>query len=146
MPTKSAVRIVHFIIRGLWVENRVAFLVAAIVALSVGTLIALQTVISPTLSFFGLLVGGIVVGFCGTEPRKTGPYAFLAGYVAYFLGTVAFSGSASIGAGYPGERVLGEIAIGAFVGLLFGVVAGAWSVGGGIAGTLVRRRISPRGP
>jgi hypothetical protein len=146
MPTKSAVRIVHSIIRRLWVENRVAFLVAAIVALSVGALIAFEAIIPPTLWIFGLIVGGIAVGLCGTEPRKTGPYAFLAGFAAYFIGTVAFVGSASIGAGYPGERVVGEIAVGAFVGLLFGVVAGAWAVGGGIAGTLVRRRIRPSVP
>jgi hypothetical protein len=133
------------IILRLWVENRVAFLVAALVALSVGALIGLQAFIPPSLSFFGLFIGGIAVGLCGTEPRKTGTYAFLAGFVAYFVGTVAFVGGASIGAGYSGDRVAGEIAIGGFAGLLFGVVAGVWSAGGGMAGTLVRRRLRARG-
>ena len=127
------------------VESRVAFLVAALVALSVGALIALQAVIPPTLGFLGLLIGGIAVGLCGTEVRKTVTYAFLAGFAAYFLGSVAFIWSASIGAGYPGERVGGEIAIGAFVGLLFGVVAGLWTAFGGMAGTLVQRRLRTRG-
>jgi len=132
-------------IRRHWVENRVAFLVAAAVALSVGALIALQAVIPPALGFFGLLIGGIAVGLCGTEFRKTATYAFFAGFVAYFVGTVAFIWSASIGAGYPDERVASEIAIGAFVGLLFGVVAGVWTAGGGMAGTFVRRRSRTRG-
>ncbi len=120
---------------------------AAVVALSVGTLIALQALISPTVAFFGLVIGGVALGLSGTDMKKTATYALLAGFFAYFLGTVAFAAAASIGGGYPGERVVGEIAIGAFAGLLFGVVAGLWTAGGAVIGTLVLRRSrTPNGP
>ena len=123
------------------------FLIAAVVALSVGTLIALQALISPTVAFFGLVIGGVALGLSGTDMKKTATYALLAGFFAYFLGTVAFAAGASIGAGDPGERVVGEIAIGAFAGLLFGVVAGLWTAGGAVIGTLVLRRSrTPNGP
>ena len=121
-------------------RNRVVFLIAAVVALSVGALIALQALISPTVAFFGLVIGGVALGLSGTDMKKTATYALLAGFFAYFLGTVAFAAAASIGGGYPGERVVGEIAIGAFAGLLFGVVAGLWTAGGAVIGTLVLRR------
>src|SRR5207247_11441894 len=105
-------------------RNRVVFLIAAVVALSVGALIALQALISPTVAFFGLVIGGVAMGLSGTDMKKTATYALVAGFFAYFLGTVAFAAGASIGAGYPGARVVREIAVGAFVGLLFGFVAG----------------------
>jgi len=116
------------------------FLIAAVVALSVGALIALQALISPTVAFFGLVIGGVALGLSGTDMKKTATYALVAGFFAYFLGTIAFAAAASIGGGYPGERVVGEIAIGAFAGLLFGVVAGLWTAGGAVIGTLVLRR------
>ena len=66
------------------------FLIAAVVALSVGALIALQALISPTVAFFGLVIGGVALGLSGTDMKKTATYALLAGFFAYFLGTVAF--------------------------------------------------------
>ena len=84
------------------------FLMAAVVALSVGTLIALQALISPTVAFFGLVIGGVALGLSGTDMKKTATYALLAGFFAYFLGTVAFAAAASIGGGYPGDDAGGH--------------------------------------
>jgi len=52
-------------------RNRVVFLIAAVVALSVGALIALQALISPTVAFFGLVIGGVALGLSGTDMKKT---------------------------------------------------------------------------
>jgi hypothetical protein len=115
----------------------------------VALVIAFQAVISGTLIVLALIVGGAVVGMCGGDRKDAAFAAFIAGLVAYFAGTLAFLGGASIQAGYPVERVAGEIAIGVFTGALFGVVAGAWSAGGSLIGSLVGRRIrhpTLRGP
>src|SRR5947199_388013 len=77
-------------------RNRVLFLMAAVVALSVGTLIALQPLISPTVAFSGLVIGGVALGLSGTDMQKTATYALLAGLFAYFLVSVASASPSSI--------------------------------------------------
>jgi hypothetical protein len=131
---------VYSIIKRNWVANRKAVLVGFATVLCLSALIGLQAVVPFDFAFLGLIVGGIAVGLSWTEPRKAITAAFLAGLVAYFFGTVASVGSASVAAGYPAWRVAVEVAIGAFAGLIFGVVAGLWTIGGGLVGTVVRRR------
>ena len=134
----------YSIIRRNWAENRIAVVVGIGTVLSTSTLIAFQAVVSPTFAFFALIVGGIAVGLSWTEPRKALTAAFLVGYAAYFLGTIAYVGGASLADRYPVERIAAEIAIAAFAGLIIGVVAGLWTVGGGILGTVARRRLLVR--
>ena len=117
----------------------VVFLGALVLA---AVLIALQGVTSPTWGFLALIVGGLAVGLCGAQLRDTVVAAFLMGFVAYFSGTVAFVTGQSVQAGYPAERVTAEVAIGAFVGLLFGVIAGLWTAGGGAIGAIIKRRVA----
>src|SRR2546427_3165198 len=117
----------------------VVFLGALVLA---AVLIALQGVTSPTWGFLALIVGGLAVGLCGAQLRDTVVTAFVMGFVAYFSGTVAFVTGASVQTGYSAERATAEVAIGAFVGLLFGVIAGLWTAGGRAIGAILRGRVA----
>lgn len=121
-------------------EARAAFAVFLGATVIAAALVALRGVVSPALGFLALLGGGFAVGLCGAELRDTVIATFLMGFVAYFCGTVAFAAGASALAGYPPERVGAEVAIGALVGLVFGVISGAWAAGGGALGAVARRR------
>ncbi|HEX9341274.1 MAG TPA: hypothetical protein VF992_08925 [Thermoplasmata archaeon] len=131
-------------LRHLLAENPMAVVVGIVTVLSLSTLIAFQATVPATFSFLGLLAGGAAVGWCWRETRNAIAAAFLAGWTAYFLGSVAFVSSSSIAAGYSADRVAAEIGAGVFVGLVFGMVAGGWAAGGGILGTFFRRRLRAR--
>jgi len=103
-------------------------------------LIAFQAMLSPTFGFFALLLSGLALGALGFRMRDSVIAAFLMGYVAYAIGSVASVVGQSLIAGYPLELVTAYTAIAILVGLVFGTVAGIWTAGGAAVGFVVRRK------
>ncbi len=103
-------------------------------------LITFQGMLSPTFGFFALLLTGLALGALGFRMRDSVIAAFLMGYVAYAIGSVAFVVGQSLIAGYSVELVAGYTAIAILVGLVFGVVAGIWTAGAAAIGFVIRRK------
>lgn len=134
----------HWAVRGLFVrlrrEKPAAFAVFLVSTAVAAVLIALQGALSPAFGFLALVAGGFAIGLVCLPLRDAVVTGFLMGYIAYLAGTVAFALGSSILAGYSAERVAAEAAIGVFVGAVFGVVGGVWTVGGAALASVLRRR------